>query len=121
MRVAFAKALTASSSSPVAATELINAALDNIKVDQTLDVFGLANHLRKLGSGAIKSWTMPATLGTAGNQSVLNVNDAQAQPVIDYFKGLGPEPAEATPTPGNAVPLAPAAPAAQDAGQQSCS
>ncbi len=120
LRVAFEKALTASSSSPIAATELINAALDNIKVDTTLDVFGLANHLRKVGSGGIKSWTMPATLGTVGNQSVLNVNDEQAQPIIDFFKGVGPEPAEATPTPGNAVPLAPAPPAAQDAGEQSC-
>jgi LCP family protein required for cell wall assembly len=121
IRVAVAKALTASSSSPIAATELINAALDNIKVDQTLDVFGLANHLRKLGNGGIKSWTLPASLGTVGNQSVLKVDDAQAQPVIEFFKGVGPEPTEAAPTPGNAVPLAPARPAAQDAGEQSCS
>jgi LCP family protein required for cell wall assembly len=121
LRVAFDKALAASSSSPLAATDLINAALDNIKIDKTLDVLGLANHLRKVGSGGIRSWTMPATLGTVGNQSVLKLNDAQAQPIIDYFKGTGPEPAEPTPTPGNAVPLAPAAPAAQDAGEQSCS
>jgi LCP family protein required for cell wall assembly len=120
VRVAFQKALTASSSSPIAATELINAALDNITVDKTLDVFGLANHLRKLGNGGIKSWTLPAALGTAGSQSVLNVNQAQAQPIIDFFKGVGPEPAEAAPTPGNAVPLATAPPAAQDPGEQSC-
>jgi hypothetical protein len=64
---------------------------------------------------------MPATLGTAGNQSVLNLNDAQAQPIIDYFKGVGPEPPEATPTPGNAVPLAASPVAAQDAADQTCS
>jgi LCP family protein required for cell wall assembly len=121
LRAAFSKALQASSSSPVAATELINAGLNNIKIDKTLDIFGLANHLRKLGSGGIKSWTMPATLGTVGNQSVLNLNDAQAQPIIDYFKGAGPEPPEATPTPGNAVPLAPSPVPAQDATDQTCS
>jgi hypothetical protein len=54
---------------------------------------------------------------TVGDQSVLMVDDAQAQPVIDYFKGIGPEPPEPTPTPGNAVPLAPAAPVGQ---QDSC-
>jgi hypothetical protein len=39
---------------------------------------------------------------------VLLVDDAQAQPIIDYFKGIGAEPAEPAPAPGNAVPLAPA-------------
>jgi LCP family protein required for cell wall assembly len=123
LRVAFQKALTTTSSSPVAATELINAALDNIKIDKSLDIFGLANRLRKLGSGGVKSFSLGnySVNGTVGDQSVLKLNTAQAQPVIDYFKGIGPEPAEAASTPGNAVPLAPAPPAAQDTtGTTSC-
>ena len=56
---------------------------------------------------------MPAHNATVGDQSVLQLDDAQAQPIIDYFKGIGPEPADPTPTPGNAVPLAPAPPADQ--------
>src|SRR5262249_15367008 len=82
MRVAFQKALAAGSSNPFAANELINATLDNIKIDKNLDVFGLANRMRKLGSGGIKSWTMPAHNASVGNQSVLKLADAQAQPIV---------------------------------------
>jgi len=112
---AFQKALSAASSSPTAVSQLINAAVDNVTIDAQLDLLGLANRLRKLGSGGVRTWTMPAHNATVGDQSVLLVDDAQAQPVIDYFKGIGPEPAEPAPTPGNAVPLAPApAPDQQD-------
>jgi LCP family protein required for cell wall assembly len=119
LRMALQKALAAGSSNPIAANELINAALDNIKIDDGLDILGLANRLRKLGSGGIKTWTMPATNGTEGDQSVLHINTEQAQPIIDFFKGLGPEPVEAAPTPGEAVPLSPA-PLPAQAGAPSC-
>ena len=55
---------------------------------------------------SVRTWTMPSHNATVGNQSVLLLDDAQAQPVIDFFKGSGPEPADPAPTPGNAVPLA---------------
>ncbi len=122
LKQAFAKALATASSNPLAANQLINAALNDIKIDKGLDLFGLANRLRKLGSGGVKTWTLPATLGTAANQSVLFLDDAKAQPIIDYFKGTGPEPAEPAATPGNAVPLGRAAVAAQTpSADQTCS
>jgi LCP family protein required for cell wall assembly len=122
LKQAFAKALATASSNPLAANQLISAALNDIKIDKTLDLFGLANRLRKLGSGGVKSWTLPASLGTVGNQSVLFVDNAKAQPIIDFFKGTGPEPADPGATPGNAVPLGRAAVAAQTAtGAQTCS
>ena len=108
IQVAFKKALTAASSSPTSLSELINAAVDNVTIDAQLDLLGLANRLRKLGSGGVRTWTMPAHNASVGDQSVLQLDDAQAQPVIDFFKGIGPEPADPAPTPGNAVPLAPA-------------
>jgi hypothetical protein len=111
--VAFKKALTAASSSPTSLSQLINAAVDNVTIDEQLDLLGLANRLRKLGGGAVRTWTMPAHNATVGDQSVLQLDDAQAQPIIDYFKGIGSEPADPSPTPGNAVPLAPAAPVDQ--------
>ncbi len=117
LQKAFQKALSAASSSPTALSQLINAAVDNVTIDAQLDLLGLANRLRKLGSGGVRTWTMPAHNATVGDQSVLLVDDAQAQPVIDYFKGIGAEPPEPAPTPGNAVPLAPAPPVDQ---QDSC-
>jgi len=117
LQQAFQKALTAGSSSPTALSQLISAAVDNVTIDKQLDLLGLANRLRKLGSGGVETWTMPSHGDTVGDQSVLIVDDAKAQPIIDYFKGIGPAPTEPTTTPGNAVPLAPAAPTAQ---QGSC-
>jgi len=108
LQQALKNALSAASSSPTSVSQLINAAVDNVTIDEQLDVLGLANRLRKLGSGGVRTWTMPAHNDTVGDQSVLLLDEAQAQPIIDYFKGLGPEPPEPTPTPGNAVPLAPA-------------
>jgi LCP family protein required for cell wall assembly len=120
---AFRKALTAGSSSPTALSQLINAAVSDITVDKQLDILGLANRLRKLGSGGVKTFTLPAHSDTVGNQSVLIEDNGKAQPIVDYFKGAGPEPTDPTTTPGNAVPLRPT-PAAQQptpAQQESCS
>ena len=121
---AFQKALTAGSSSPSSLSQLINAAVNNITIDDQLDLLGLANRLRKLGSGGVKSWTMPAHNATVGDQSVLLVDDASAQPIIDYFKGAGPEPTDpsepTTAGPGNAVPVPAAGSAVAQQSEESC-
>jgi LCP family protein required for cell wall assembly len=94
MKQALAKAVQEAASSPVTATALLNAAINNLKVDPALksDIFGLANRLRKLGSGGLTSWTLPADGKQVGDQSVLILRQHDAQPLIDYFRGTGPEP-----------------------------
>jgi len=107
LQQAFKKALT-TLANPTALSDLIHATTDNVTVDGQIDLLGLVNRLRKLGNGGVHTWTVPAHNDSAAGQSVLIVDEAQAQPIIDYFKSVGPEPAEPAPTPGNAVPLAPA-------------
>jgi LCP family protein required for cell wall assembly len=96
---AFRKALEQASSSPLVATQLVQAAVSNLKVDKDLDIWGLANRLRKFGNGGVQTWTMPANGGFVGDQSVLRLDDSAAKPIIAYFRGEGPVPAStATPT-----------------------
>ena len=112
MKQALAKAVQEAASSPVTATALLNAAIDNLKVDPALksDIFGLANRLRKLGSGGVTSWTLPADGKQVGDQSVLVLRQHDAQPMIDYFRGAGPEPT-ATGTAPTPAPTAKKVPA----------
>jgi LCP family protein required for cell wall assembly len=106
MREALSKALTQASSSPSTAAALVDAVVNNLTVDDQLksDIFGLANRLRTLGAGGLAAWTLPADGGWVGNQQVLFLRDAEAQPLLDYFRGTGP-----APTPAGTAATAPGA------------
>jgi LCP family protein required for cell wall assembly len=111
IRQALTKALTEASTSPTAATSLLDALVNNVTVDDQLagDLFGLANRLRTLGAGPLQGWTLPADGGWVGSQQVLFLRDADAKPLLEYFRGIAPPPAPTTTTvagPGRAVPLA---------------
>jgi LCP family protein required for cell wall assembly len=110
MRQALSKALGQASSSPATAAALVDAVVNNLTVDDQLksDIFGLANRLRTLGAGGLASWTLPADGGWVGNQQVLFERDADAQALLDYFRGVGPPPppaASAATAPGSSRPL----------------
>jgi LCP family protein required for cell wall assembly len=110
MRQALTKALGQASSSPSTAAALIDAVVNNVTVDDQLksDIFGLANRLRTLGAGGLTAWTLPADGGWVGNQQVLFERDADAQPLLDYFRGAGPPPSpadSAATSPGASRPL----------------
>jgi hypothetical protein len=110
IRQALAKALTQAASSPSATTSLLDALIKNVTVDDQLghDVLGLANRLRTLGDDGVQGWTLPSDGGWVGNQQVLFLREAEAQPLLDYFRGLGPPPPPTSVPaggPGLAVPL----------------
>jgi len=87
---------------PLVASQLVQVATDNLKVDPNLDLIGLANRLRQLGSGTIDTYTLPNTptvvqMPKLGKQDVLNINEAAARPILDYFAGASADaPAAAT-------------------------
>jgi hypothetical protein len=110
MRQALSKALAQASSSPSTAAALVDAVVNNLTVDDQLksDIFGVANRLRTLGAGGLVAWTLPADGGWEGNQQVLLERAADAQPLLDYFRGTGPAPSPAATTatsPGASRPL----------------
>ena len=112
LRQALTKALADAATSPTAASSLLDALVHDVTVDPQLarDLFGLANRLRTLGAGALDGWTLPADGGWVGNQQVLFVRDADAQPLLDYFRGVGPPPSPTTTAaggPGHARPPTP--------------
>jgi LCP family protein required for cell wall assembly len=88
---AIAKAMT-KATNPLVASQLIDVAKQNLKVDPTLDLIGLAARMRQLGSGAVDTYTLPnhpdkVKLGKL-TQDVLIVDDTVAKPILDYFRGV---------------------------------
>ena len=116
---AIAKAI-GKATSPTVAAALIAVAKNNLKVDPTLDLLGLAARMRQLGSGTVDTYTMPnhpekVKLGK-NTQDVLVVNDVAAKPIIDYFRGVDeaapvqpPDDPATTDAPAAAAPAAAAA------------
>jgi polyisoprenyl-teichoic acid--peptidoglycan teichoic acid transferase len=102
MRIAMDQAVSVAAGDPVAAGNMLNAALKNLTFDKGIDLPGLLNQLRKLGSSDLATYTVPAAGRTIGDQSVLIMDTAQSGPILDYFRGAATKPAG----PGAARPLA---------------
>jgi anionic cell wall polymer biosynthesis LytR-Cps2A-Psr (LCP) family protein len=101
---------------PLVASQLVQVATDNLKVDPNLDLIGLANRLRQLGSGTIDTYTLPNTptvvqMPKLGKQDVLEIDAAAAAPILDYFRGAS---ADAPTTAGATTSASASVPAAAD-------
>jgi LCP family protein required for cell wall assembly len=104
MRLAMNQAIGVASGDPVAAGNLLSAALKNLTFDKGIDLPGLVNQLRKLGGAGLDTYTVPAVGRTVGDQAVLIMDTDRSGPILDYFKGITAKPAAAGP--GGARPLA---------------
>lgn len=75
-------------------TRLLNVAKDSVTIDQTIDrgdLFNLVNRFKELDPAAIESYALPVTNHTtAGGASVLLLDQAGAQPMLDVFRGKDP-------------------------------
>jgi LCP family protein required for cell wall assembly len=75
-------------------TRLLNVAKDSVTIDQTIDrgdLFNLVQRFKELQPSDIESYSLPVTNHTTnGGASVLLLNQAAAQPVLDVFRGIDP-------------------------------
>lgn len=78
---------------PLDTHNVLDAFAAAVTVDPGLDLIDLARKLRPMGDGTARSYTLPVDSGWAGSQFVFRLaNDAQ--PMMAYFAGLGPAPAD---------------------------
>ncbi len=102
------------SGDPTVIAHVLEAATSNVQTDPQIDLGGLANQLRAIGSGRMTSLSLPTTEKKVklGNslQDVLVLDGAQAAPILAFYKGEGPNPLDVAATP--APPDSTAAPAA---------
>src|SRR4051812_556563 len=75
-------------------TRLLNVAKDSVTIDQTLDrgdLFNLVQRFKELQPSDIESYSLPVTHHTTNaGASVLLLDQAGAQPILDVFRGKDP-------------------------------
>lgn len=88
-------------SDPFLASELIDAAAGSLRLDPNLDPLSAAGTLRKAFSTSLMTYTLPSDGANIDGNSVLILRDgAEAQTILDYFRGVGPLPVLPTTIPG---------------------
>lgn len=88
LRAALAKALQRSASSPLVANELLDAAIENLRVDSDIDLVGLARSLQAMGTN-LTTYTFPAEGRMISGAAVLVPDEAAAAPILALFQGTG--------------------------------
>jgi LCP family protein required for cell wall assembly len=78
-------------SDPFMASELISAASGAVRMDPGLDPVGAAGTLRKAFSTGLNKYQLPVVGVTKNGNAVLVLGDG-AEPILDYFRGIGPPP-----------------------------
>ncbi|MEZ5236514.1 MAG: LCP family protein [Acidimicrobiales bacterium] len=94
LRRAFARAKDQGLSNPLTANALIDAGIGAITVDQDFsaeEMLRLALRFRDLDPASLPAFALPTTPDTtAGGAAILRLRPADAQPVLDLFRGLNP-------------------------------
>lgn len=95
------KAVSAGFSNPITLNRLIGIGVNNVTIDasmSTKDITNLARRFRNLDPDQVDMFTLPATgFTSAGGASVLRLNRAEAQPLLDRINGVA-EPAPVRPS-----------------------
>ena len=76
---------------PFLASELIDAVGGSLRLDPGLDPIAVAGTLRKAFSSGLTTYQLPVRGDTVDGKSILRLNDG-AEPIFDYFRGIGPLP-----------------------------
>jgi polyisoprenyl-teichoic acid--peptidoglycan teichoic acid transferase len=115
IRRALEKAVSRGVSNPLVLNELIGAAVDNLRIDDSLDLWSFASRMQTLQGTQLASYTIPADGKFVNGNAVLIMNTKAAEPILDYFRGARAVPTNPPPsaTGGAASSAAPTTAAAQ--------
>ena len=78
-------------SDPFLASKLIDAGTAAVRMDPGLDPVAAAGTLRKAFSAGLNKYQLPVVGVTKDGNAVLLLDDG-AEPILDYFRGIGPPP-----------------------------
>ena len=91
-RAAMVKLRSLGLSSVTKVTGLVDAAVDNVTIDDQLgvrDLLGLAGHFADFDPGQMQTYSLPVTpFTTSGGAAVELMDAAAAQPMLDVFRGV---------------------------------
>ena len=108
------KAASRSAADPLVSGQLLRAAAENLKKDEALDFDALSEQLRRAGDANVLSFSLPVDNAKISGNDVLLLRTAEAQSILDIFRGKAPmvEPAAGevaapvTATPQTTTPVA---------------
>jgi LCP family protein required for cell wall assembly len=97
------KAISKGVRNPIKLNSLINAGVNNVKLDSALstkDILRLGKRFKSLEPEAVDMLTLPAdNFRTAAGASVLKLRDTEARTIINRFNGVGQAPTTNGPVP----------------------
>ncbi len=100
---AVTKLLQEMENDPFKVGQLVGAATAAVTVDQNLDPVKAASALRAAAEVGLSTYSLPVVAAEHKGQSALDLDASAAQPILDYFKGVGAAPPTTPPsttTPG---------------------
>jgi anionic cell wall polymer biosynthesis LytR-Cps2A-Psr (LCP) family protein len=92
IRSAVEKLLSEMESDPFKVGQLVGVATSVVTVDQGLDPIKAAAALRQAAEVGLSTYSLPVVGAEHKGQSALDLDTAKAQPILDYFRGVGPAP-----------------------------
>src|SRR4029079_5456869 len=98
IRSAVEKLLGEMESDPFKVGQLVGVATSVVTVDQGLDPIKAAAALRQAAAVGLSTYSLPVVGAEHKGQSALDLDEAKAQPILDYFRGAGPQPPHQAPT-----------------------
>jgi len=98
IRTAVEKLLHEMESDPFKVGQLVGVATSVVTVDQGLDPLKAAAALRQAAAVGLSTYSLPVVGAEHKGQSALDLDEAKAQPILDYFRGAGPQPPDEAPT-----------------------
>ena len=84
------KAAAKSAADPLVSGQLLRAVAPNLRLDDKVDLNGLADQFRKSAKAEVFSFALPVSSKTIQGNDVLVLQDAEAQPILNVFRGTAP-------------------------------
>lgn len=95
IRKAISKAVSRGLSNPVTLNDLVQVGVDYVGLDPTLkvrDILSLGKRFANFDSDNLKTYSVPASnFRTSGGASVLDLDEREAEPIFNVFRGLDPD------------------------------
>jgi LCP family protein required for cell wall assembly len=92
IRSAVTKLLQEMENDPFKIGQLIGVATSAVTVDEGLDPVKAAAALRQAAEAGLSTYSLPIVAAEHQGQSALDLDEAAAQPILDYFRGVGSVP-----------------------------
>jgi polyisoprenyl-teichoic acid--peptidoglycan teichoic acid transferase len=84
------RAVAKGARNPLTLDRLVDAGLATVTVDDLLtadDILGLGRTFRSFDPRSLVAYSLPTRAGSAGGASILRLEDDEAQPILDRFRG----------------------------------